>query len=61
MGRNHESALVEGHKGHDIAVGQRRHLLMTRHELLRHIGPPTEKTMLDEALHARIGNIGVMP
>ena len=61
MGRNHESTLVEERKGDDVAIGRRWRILMTRHKLLHHIGPPAEKTTLDEALHARIGNIGAMP
>ena len=55
MGRNHESVLVKGCKGDDVAVKQRRHILMAG---MIH---STEKTMLDEALHACMGNIGVVP
>ena len=61
VGRNHESVLVEGREGHDVAVGRCRGILTAGHKPLRRIGPPTENTMLDEALHARIGNVGVMP
>ena len=51
VGSNHESALMEGRKGDDVAVGRRRCILTAGHKPLRRIGPPTEKTMLDEALH----------
>ena len=61
MGRNRESALVEGHEGHDISIEQRRGILAIRHEPLHRIGPPTEKTALYEALHACVGDIRVVP
>ena len=61
MGRNHESALVEGRKGHDVAIGRHRRILMTEHEPLHRLGSPTKKTTLDEALHARVGDVGVIP
>jgi hypothetical protein len=57
MGRNHESALVEGREGHDVAIEQRQHFLATGHEPLRRLGSHTEKTTLDEALHMRMGDI----
>ena len=59
--RNCESALLEEREGDDVAVRWRRRLLAARHKPLHCIGPPAEKTTLDEALHARIGNIGAMP
>ena len=59
--RNHESALMEGRKGDDVAVGRRQWILTTRHKPLHRIGPPTEKTTLDEALHVRMGNIRAVP
>ena len=59
--RNHESTLVEGCEGHDVAIGWRRRILTTRHEPLYHVGPPMEKTTLDEALHARVGDVGAIP
>ena len=61
MGRNREAALVEGHKRHDVAIGWHRHLLMIGHEPLRHVGSPTEEATLDEALHARMGDVGAIP
>ena len=61
MGRNHESVLVEGREGHDVAVGQRRHLLTTGHEPLHRLGSPTEKTTLDEVLHACVDDVRVIP
>ena len=61
MGRNHESALVEGREGHDIATRRRRRILATGHEPLHRVGPPTEKTALDEALHACVGDVGAIP
>ena len=61
MGRNREFTLMEGHKGHNVAIRWRQHLFMTGHEPLRHIGPPTEKIALDEALYARVGDIGAIP
>ena len=59
--RNCESALLEEREGDDVAIGWCRGLLMAGHKPLRRIGPPAEKTTLDEALHIRIGNIGAMP
>ena len=53
--------LVKEREGDDVAIGWRQCLLVAGHKPLHHIGPPKEKTMLDEALHACIGNIGVMP
>ena len=53
--------LVEGCEGHSIAIKRHRHLLMTEHEPLRHIGSPTEKTALDKALHACVGDIKGIP
>jgi len=61
VGRNHESVLVEGHEGDDIAIGRRQCILTVGHKPLHHIGPPMEETMLDKALQARMGNIGVVP
>ena len=57
MGRNCESMLVEGREGHDVAIRRRQRILMTGHEPLHCVGPPTEKTMLNEALHARVGDV----
>ena len=59
--RNHESTLMEEREGDDVATGRCRRILMTGYKPLRCIGPPVEKTMLDEALHARMGNIGAVP
>ena len=59
--RNHESALMEGHEGDDVAVGQHRHILMAGHEPLHRIGPPAKKTTFDEALHAHMGNFRAVP
>jgi hypothetical protein len=61
MGRGCESVLVERHGGHDIAVKRRQHFLATVHEPLHHLGSHTKKTTLDEALHAHVGNIGMVP
>ena len=60
-GRNHEYALVEGRKGDDVAVERRRRILTAGHEPLHRIGPPVEKTTLDESLHACMGNIEAVP
>ena len=40
LGTNHESALMEGHEGDDVAVRRRRCILTTRHKPLCRIGPP---------------------
>ena len=61
MGRNHESALMEGRKGHDVAIGRRQCILMTGHEPLHHVGPPIEKIVLDEALHACVSDVRAVP
>ena len=61
MGRNHESALMEGHERHDVAVGRCRHLLMTGYEALHRVGPPMEKATLDKALHACVGDVRAIP
>ena len=61
LGRNHESTLMEGREGHDVAIGRRRRILATGHEPLRHVGPPTEKTALDEGLYARVGDVKAIP
>ena len=61
MGRNRESALVEGCEGHDVAAGRHRHLLTAGHEPLRCVGSPIEKTTLDEALHVHVGDVGAIP
>ena len=53
--------VMEGCKGDDVAVEQRRCILMAGHEPLHRISPPAEKTTLDEALHACMGNIGAVP
>ena len=56
-----ESVLVEGHERYDVAIEQRRHVLMTRHEPLHRVGPPTEKATLDKALHACMGDVKAIP
>ena len=61
VGRNREFTLMEEHEEDDVAIGQRRCILMARHKPLHRIGPPTKKTMLDEALHACMGNIRAIP
>ena len=61
VGRNYESTLMEECKGDDVAVGWRQRILTTGHKPLHRIGPLAEKTTLDEALHARMGNIEVVP
>ena len=61
VGRNRKSMLVEGREGDDISIGRHRCILMAGHKPLRHIGPPIEKTTLDEALHVRMGNIRAVP
>ena len=48
-------------EGDDIAIGRRRRILPPGHKSLRRIGPPTKKTTLDEALHAHVGHIRVVP
>ena len=61
VGRNHESVLVEGREGDDVAVGRCWCILTAGHKPLCRVGPPAEKTMLNEALQARIGNIRAIP
>ena len=61
MGRNRKSTLMEECGGDDVAVERRRCILTAGHEPLGRIGPPMEKTTLDEALHPRMGNIGAVP
>ena len=61
VGSNHESMLMEGRKGDDVAVERRRRILTAGHKPLHRIGPPVEKTTLDKALHACMGNIGAVP
>ena len=61
MGRNRESALMEGREGHDVAIGRRRRLLTTRHEPLHRLDSPTKKITLDEALHVRVGDVRAIP
>ena len=61
VGRNRKSMLVEECEGDDVAVGRCRRILTAKQEPLYHVGPPTEKTMLDEALHARMGDIRAIP
>ena len=56
-----ESALVEEREGDDVAVERRRCLLTAEHKPLHRISPLVEKTTLDEALHACIGNFRAMP
>ena len=58
---NRESTLMEECQGDNIAVGQRWRLLMAGHKPLHSIGPPIEKTMLDEALYVCMGNIKAVP
>ena len=50
VGRNRESALVEGHEGDDIAVGRPWRILTAGHKPLRRNSPPAENTMLDEPI-----------
>ena len=61
VGRNHKSALVEGHEGHDVAIERRQRLLTTGHEPLHRLSSPMEKTTLDEALYAYVGDVGAIP
>ena len=61
MGRYRESALVEGCEGHDVAIGWRRCILTNGYKPLHYVGPPTEKITLDKALHACVGDNGVVP
>ena len=61
VGSNHESMLMEGRKGDDVAIGRHRRILTARNKPLYCISPPMEKTTLDEALQAHMGNIGVVP
>ena len=49
VGWNHESALMEGHEGDDVAIGRCRCILTAGHKPLHRIGPPMEKTTLDGA------------
>ena len=58
---NRESTLMEECQGDNVAVKRCQCLLAARNKPLCYIGPPIEKTTLDEALHARIGNVGAMP
>jgi len=61
VGRNRESTLVEGREGHDVAIGRRWRLLTTGHKPLHRLSSPTKKTALDEALHARVDDVGAIP
>ena len=61
VSRNRKSTLVEGPEGDNVAVRWHRRILTAGHKPLRRIGPPIEKTTLDEALHARMGNIEAVP
>jgi hypothetical protein len=48
---------MEGGEGDDIAVGQRRHLLVTGYDPLQRLGPRREKTALDETLHVYVEDV----
>ena len=61
VGRNCESTLMEERERDDVAVGRRRRILTAGHKPLRRIGPPAEKTKLNEALHPCMGNIRAVP
>ena len=52
---------MEGREGDDVAIEWRQRMLMVGHKPLRRIGPPAEKTMLDEAHHPHMGNIIAVP
>ena len=53
VGRNHESMLMEGREGDDVAIGRCRRIPTAGHEPLHHIGPPTEKTtLMRPSMHA---------
>ena len=52
---------MEGRERDDVAIGRRWRILMAKLEPLYRISPPIKKTMLDKALHACMGNIGVVP
>ena len=58
--RNRESTLMEGRKGNDVAIGRRRRILAAGHKPLCRIDFPTEKTTLDEALYAHVGDVRAM-
>ena len=52
---------MEAHEGEDVAIRRCWRILTSGNKTLRCISPPAEKTTLDKALHARMGNIGVVP
>ena len=47
VGRSREPTVVEGDKGDDVAIRQRRCILATRYDLLHHHGPYAEKALLN--------------
>ena len=61
MGRGHEPTLMEVGERHHIAIGWRRHILLTKQQPLLGRGPHVEKTVMDKALHALQGNVRVAP
>ena len=61
MRRDCKPTLMEGHEGDDVTVERYRHLLMAENQPLHRVGPPAKKTMLDEALHACVGDVGAVP
>ena len=60
MRADREPMLMEGHEGDDVTVGRHRHLMAGNQQLHR-VGPPAKKTVLDEALYARVGDVRVIP
>jgi hypothetical protein len=52
---------MEEHEGHDIAVRLHWRLLVSEHEPLHRLDHRMEKTMLDDALHVCVGNVGAVP
>ena len=61
MRGDHEPRLMEGRGGDNVTIELHRHLLMARNQPLHRVSPPAKKTALDEALHACVGDIGVVP
>jgi hypothetical protein len=53
--------LMEGDEGDDVAIGWRRHLLVTEYDPLQCLDPCREKTTLDETLHTCVEDVRVPP
>ena len=61
VGGGGESLLVEVSEVHDVAIGQRRHVLLTGQQPPLDRGLRTEKTTVDKALQALDGDVRAAP